>query len=45
MVLRGLLFSVGTLILLTLVSLLVVGVVKIIYKFVHKETPPKPAVK
>ncbi len=36
LVLKGLLFSVGTLVLLTVVSLLVVGIIKLVYKIVSR---------
>ncbi|MDO8569101.1 MAG: hypothetical protein Q7R57_10385 [Dehalococcoidales bacterium] len=43
--LKGLLFSVFTLVLLTVISLLVVGLIKLTYKVIHKEKSPKATAK
>ena len=42
--LKGLLFSLFTLAMTFAISLLVVGIIKLMYKLIHKETP-KPAAK
>ncbi len=43
--LKGLLFSVGTLILLMVVSLVVVGIIKLIYRVISKGQSQKAATK
>ncbi len=43
--LKGLLFSVGTLVLLVIVSLLVVGIVKLIYRIISRGQHQKTAAK
>lgn len=43
--LRGLLYSVFTLVLTTIISLLVVGIIALIYRLVRRNESPKEAVK
>ncbi|MDO8568577.1 MAG: hypothetical protein Q7R57_07670 [Dehalococcoidales bacterium] len=43
--LKGLVFSVFTLVLTTVISLLVVGIIQIVYKVVHKKESPKATAK